>query len=380
MRETKVLEYSRQAVLQLLCEPPVPGQARAAVEYVHDYLDRKLKPSAIIHESHYVDRHYLEDYASYYARSFSSPPPVCQRIHFFTGLSHTDLQARFESAFKKKGAHTAFEQEISDKKFYLGFLVRRPLGGACIGRTVLRTYPVEDRRYYAVTRPYDVHLAGLTLKIDGLAYQEQDRGAAVCASTALWVALQRVAHVAGHRTPSPSEITRAAGSPFPASRGLELNQMAAALSSLGYVADLFEPKDNRALFRALVASCLRSQLPVILLISQKNKRTAEGPVQRGHAVTLTGYSEPPAVVKIPGAKAETPPLPMRGGSLTTVYVHDDNLGSHAHYELIDADEFADPDPRDEEGCLVLKLKRGRSDRADPAWWTVVGHLVGPPSA
>ena len=31
---------------------------------------------------------------------------------------------------------------------------------------------------------------------------------------------------------------------------------------------------------------------------------------------------------------------MKSGSLDVVYVHDDNLGSHAHYELFDSDEEA----------------------------------------
>jgi hypothetical protein len=259
MAVLKILPYTRDNVLRLLGnrDAPLPAQARAAVEYVHDYLAR-LKPLSIVHEDSYVDRHYLEDYAAYYARSFAAPGPVCERLHFFADHDDTKLSALLERAYAEKGKHEEIEQQIAEEQCYLGFVVRRPLG-ACIGRTVLRTYPVEAKRHYEVVRPYEVNIAGLRLRIDGLAYQEQDRGAAVCASTSLWVALQRVAHVAGHRTPTPSAITKAAASPFPASEGLTLGQMANALASLGYIADLFEPKDNRALFRALITTCLQSQ-------------------------------------------------------------------------------------------------------------------------
>lgn len=327
--------------------------------YLYDYLSA-LNATAVIVEGHYIDRHYLDEYAEYYARSFHPPTSTwCQRLHFFEGISDHDLEEKLAQAYESVDQAERIERELEDK--YLGFVVRRPLVGAAMGRTVLRTYPADSgRRHYEVVRPYRVHIAGLNLKVRGLAYQQQDRGAAVCASTALWSALQRVAYVNGHRTPTPRAVTRASQSPYPASTGLDDIHMAMALSNLGYIADTFAPLDNRKLFRAKVTACLASHLPVILLIAKKVATGADGEVLVGHAVTVTGYSEPPAVVDVPGPS----PIRMRSGSLEVIYVHDDNLGSHAHYELFDSDELDDADHK------KLMLRRGRSTVPNPPWWTV----------
>jgi hypothetical protein len=255
---------------------------------------------------------------------------------------------------------------------YLGFVVVRPLASAPVGRTVLRTYPPDGRRQYTTTRSYKAHLYGLTFEVAGLAYQQQDGGAAVCASTALWSSLQQIARIAGHRTPTPSEITEASGTPFAASYGLDDRQMATALASLGYAADHFSPAENRLLFRAKLAVALESRLPVVLLIS-KREPTGAGMTRVGHAVAVTGYAiegdaQP---VLVAASRAGVPRLPMLAASLRTIYVHDDNLGSHAHYELFDWDDEvgATGDP-------ALGLLRGRSDREPPSWLEAIVEIRG----
>ena len=78
---------------------------------------------------------------------------------------------------------------------YLGFMVIKPLPGSPIGRTVLRTFerdaPRGGRREFTAIRRYTVSLAGLSLSVRGLAFQQQDQGVSACATTALWSALQR---------------------------------------------------------------------------------------------------------------------------------------------------------------------------------------------
>ena len=93
----------------------------------------------------------------------------------------------------------------------------------------------------------------------------------------------------------------------------------------------------------------------------------------GHAVTVTGYRESePASITIGPAR-----LLVRGAEATTLYVHDDNLGSHAHYEFFDY--FAPGGPKG------LYLLRGRSNVVGPkpSWWRpdvwqVDGALVPKP--
>jgi hypothetical protein len=343
------------------------------VEYIIEYL-QALNSTSVVREGHYIDRHYLDDFVGYYAKSFHPPHPYTSRWHFFKTKSRDEidyiLSTAYENPKKLRSAQKALEE------LYLGFVVERPLKGAPIGRTVLKTYSISGRRHYEVVRPYKVHLAGIELGVHGLAYQQQDQGAAVCASTALWVALQRVAYVAGKRTPTPSMITAAANSPFPACYGLSDLQMAAALSALGYTADLMIPEDNRPLFRAKLVACLDSQLPVILLLSQKQK-THTGTTMAGHAVTVTGYSEPPSVLEIPPRTAGMKSIGMKGASVQTLYVHDDNLGSHAHYELFDSAE------KDCIGNPQQALRRGRSSGMPskywrPDEWMIDGALIPKP--
>lgn len=286
-----------------------------------------------------------------------------------------ELDRLFEDFFAAEDRDEV-EQNIQSK--YLGFVVRRPLRGARIGRTVLRTYEGDSGRLFTVVRPYRVHLGAIRLRVDGLAFQEQDVGAAVCASTSLWCALQKVAHVAGQRTPTPSMITAAAESPYAASEGLTDPQMATALARLGFAADTFTPGD-RSLFRARLAACLRSHLPVILMVENGG----------AHAVTCTGYRQPEGVepksvpvTDVDGADR----ILMRSGAITTICVHDDNLGGHAHYELhdyppkgIDWDRSTPIDHSEE-----LWLVRGHVEKESPWWWTptclrVLSALVPKPS-
>jgi hypothetical protein len=155
--------------------------------------------------------------------------------------------------------------------------------------------------------------------------------------------------MAGHRTPTPSTITAAANSPFPANQGLDYFQMSTAISGLGFIADRFVPHGNPALFKAKLIACLQSNLPVILFLEQPGQDGA-------HAVTLTGYGELPAARAVALSETGLEQVLLRGASVDTVYVHDDNLGAHAHYELIERDDR-------------IFLYRGRSDAPSEIWWT-----------
>lgn len=333
----------------------------ASVEYLWDYL-AELGAKTVLVEDDYIDRHFLDEFSHYYARAFQVPSARCQRFHFFAGDGEID---ELLNAAMTGDRSTRRDQQRKLNEKYLGFVVRRPLRNAPLGRTVLKTYPPDGgRRHYTAVRTYRVHVMGLTLKVDGLAYQQQDGGAAVCASTALWSALQNIAKTAGHRTPTPFEVTTASGSPFAASFGLDDRQMAVALSKLGYAADYLTPAENRARFRATLGVSLRSRLPVILLVS-RTEETGAGKIRVGHAIAVTGFalddtSRPIAVPMAYGL----PPVPMIEAAIETIYAHDDNLGSHAHYELFDWD-----DEKSDSGHLALGLLRGRSAGPHKAWWT-----------
>jgi len=346
-----------------------------SVEYLIGYL-RHIGVQAVVHEQVYLDRHFLDEFAEYYSRSFKPCSNACERLLFFASdLESTKVAFSNTFSGSETARHRAHERL---QGAFRGFSVKRPLKNATVGRTVVRCYPSDnERRRYTALRPYRVHLpSGCALTVHGLAFQQQDVGAAVCASTALWSALQRVAFVSGHRSPTPVQVTKAANSPFPASSGLDDQQMATALSNLGYNAERFSVAENRALFRAAVAACLDSRLPVVLLLRKKIK-TGAGEVWAGHAVTVTGYRFDTPSGEVPAPEDGGKTLKLRGAALDVVYVHDDNLGPHAHYELFDGadvDEFT--------GHASLMLRRGRNKKQD--WWTedewiVEGGLVPKPA-
>jgi hypothetical protein len=325
------------------------GADNPATEYVGEYL-KALGVRSLLIEEPYVDRHFLDEYATYYSRSFRAPVPRCKRIHAFV-LADVDLSSLLDRAYESLEGLSDAESKLQEA--YRGFIVIRPLRGAELGRTVLTTYAPVERRHYEVVRPYVAHVGGLKLEVHGLAYQQQDGGTSVCASIALWSALQKVAHLAGHRTPTPPEVTRAAHSPFPATHGLDLHQMATAITNLGYAADLLVPGNNRPRFRANLMSALRSHLPVVLCVLDQDEANA-------HAVTVTGYSDPlvPLDVTIPCAGRRQPDLlPTADASVRVIYVHDDNLGSHVHYELFDS-------TREHERHDELMLRRASSTEDD----------------
>lgn len=360
--KTTFLKFDVDAVTRIIDES-------ACSKYLIQYL-KEIGSMSCILEDHYIDRHYLEDFQEYYSRSFHPPVVSCKRLHFFN-CSASKLKKLFLNAYSSESDREQVENDLG--KNYLGFSVIRPLNYARIGRTVLKTYPLNGFRHIEVVRPYRVHISGISLKVNGLAFQQQDLGAAVCASTALWCALQRVSYVIGNRTPTPTAITKAAHSPLSACFGLTDDQMTFALSSLGFNADYFAPEQNHILFKAKIAACLQSQLPVILLLS-KQIQTGEFESHLGHAVTITGYREPQEIEDV--ITATDLHIPMKVGSLRDIYVHDDNFGCHAHYELSSSYDITTKK-------MILNLRRGCCSKLTPDdwiadYWDVSAALVPKP--
>jgi hypothetical protein len=178
------------------------------ISYLYNYLTH-LKCSTIVTEAPYVDRDFLDDYCSYYVRCFRDYSRFCKRVHFF---SRFDVGA-FESYLDGRSDAKSLLKKLKNK--YLGYVVAKPLPSAIIGRTVLRLW--EDtvtecndelgKRSIRCVRSYTPNLAGLDLKVRGLAFQEQDRVLAACATSALWSAFHRTAEAFDHPIPSLYEIT-----------------------------------------------------------------------------------------------------------------------------------------------------------------------------
>ena len=172
-------------------------QAPLQVRYLRGYL-ADLNAQVVLEEPDYFDRDYLAEYSAFYAKSTMPYGNRCRRLHFF---STSELNRRRLRAAAGSDGRSRWLM----RKHYLGFIVVRPLGASPLGRTVLRWYPDDgqDRppRIVEPSRNYLTHVAGVELKVRGLAWQQQDAGVGACATVALWSALHSSAFDDHHAVP-----------------------------------------------------------------------------------------------------------------------------------------------------------------------------------
>ena len=200
-------------------------------QYLLNYL-QGLNVKKVLIEPNYFDRDYLSEFSSFYSTSVYGYANICQRFHFFSD-DNID-RALFEKAV---GEDKNSRQILKDS--YLGFCVLRPIQTQ-FGRTVLKWYEdrEKDSNRLTVKREYVCHVAGVELKIEGLAWQQQDAGVGACATIALWSALQSSAFDDFHAIPTTAEITKLAnktaslGSKTFPSRGLTHFQLYEAIKGI----------------------------------------------------------------------------------------------------------------------------------------------------
>ena len=300
------------------------------VRYLASYLGhQELGTKTILVEHPYVDRHWLDEYAGYYATLLDPPRPKATRLHFFdVAWSLDDFKAHLATAIEGNGRN-----EIA--AHYLGFCVVRPLPAAPIGRTVLRTYgAVAERCFAPAALTHRVHLAGLTIELVGLPFQQQDQGVAACATTAIWSALTKVIRMDGGRAPTPYAVTMAATDhrvqtrAFPALAGLDLDQMATAIHEFEYQPHVFQRGGESDDFFLALKTYLRSGIPVVV-----RARVVDGDL---HALTLVGFRERGS------GTSDVGDLEIRNGDKTKLrsrgierwYAHDDRLGAYARLGFV----------------------------------------------
>lgn len=281
-------------------------------------------------ENHYIDRDYIEEHSHFYSKSLYPYDNWCRRVHFFS-LNETQLKAELSQvrAIGHQNGENEYRRkcrEFSDEH-YLGFSVIKPLSGSPVGRTVLKcpklAVPGDKRWQFDCIRSYKVHLAGIELTINGLAFQQQDVGVSACATTALWSSLQKTREFDEIFPATPAQITLLAtqrslpfGRPMP-SEGLTVDQMCQVVQALGASPVLFRAQNSTETIR-LLYSAITSGFAPVLIISSDVPDTAG----QSHAVTVTGMEINSA--KLPGNKK------WRDGSefLSAVFVHDDRLGPY----------------------------------------------------
>jgi hypothetical protein len=211
-------------------------------------------------------------------------------------------------------------------KAILALFVVKPLPQTVIGRTCLKTYPPEAARVYPTTRFYEANLFGIPLRVETLAYQEQDSVAAACATSALWSAFHGTGKLFQHTIPSPIEITKSATQNFLAemrslpNKGLTLEQMAHAVKNIG-----LEPfkigVSNLEWLKASASGYMRAGVPVILAGHLADTSVTPSEHMGGHAVAITGYrTDDNGLKPWPGTSFH-----LKSAKISKLYVHDDQI-------------------------------------------------------
>jgi hypothetical protein len=180
-------------------------------------------------------------------------------------------------------------------------------------------------------------LFGLLLKVDTLAFQEQDQVAAACATSALWSVFQGTGILFQHPIPSPVEITNIASahSPLetrtlPNKNGLNIAQMAHAIKSVGLEPFLVRAYDDFFLKGTLYAY-LNGKIPILMGLDLVDISTQPHSYIGKHAVAVTGYSL--------GGRTATPykcgqkEFLLKATRIDKIYAHDDQVGPFARMPI-----------------------------------------------
>jgi hypothetical protein len=330
-----VVPYSTPTLVSLLAAKTTHDSVNCKqhISYFHNYF-ADLSARTIVSESDYVDHDYLEDYASYYVKCFHDYERKCVRLHFF---QESFLKDEFKAALVDH--NSPLLQKICNS--YLGFIVVKPLPKTIVGRTCLKTYESQDVRFYPITREYKTSLFGINLVVKTLAYQEQDRVAAACATSALWSVFHGTGMLFQHAIPSPIEITKAALEKSPAetrnlpNTGLTFEQRGYAVRDIGLDPLIVKAK-NEYILKSTAYGYMRAGIPIYFSIQLYNGTTTIG----GHGVALTGYR-----LNCNG------PVPMnrtgfllKASRIEKIYVHDDQVGPFARMQF-DGKTVAITDPK-----------------------------------
>lgn len=320
-----VTPYSREALITCVCDETARKHqvsAKSHLNYLHKYLEH-IEAATILVEYHYTDRDYLEDFASYYIRCFTEYGRRCRRLHFF---SSEFTSSDFVGLLNGRGQ---LDQKTLQAA-YLGFIVLKPLPLTVVGRTCLATYANKTGRHFPAGRAYNVNLFGVELKTKRtIAFQEQDRVVAACATSALWSAFHATSVLFDHQVPSPVEITRAATENFPTehrsfpSVGLTSPMMARAIRTLSLEPFLVSAIDANILKSTLYAY-LRAGIPTVLGIDLYRTKAPHEHLGK-HAVVVAGYN-----IEQDGPVADPiDNFQLKAFRIDKIFVHDDQVGPFA---------------------------------------------------
>ena len=309
--------------------------------YIYKYNKSKNRKVVFIYENEYVDKHYIEDYASYYVSCFATYKKTCSRIHFF---QIDDEENDYKQALKDTlNGHPSFINNDN----YLGYVVVRPIPKTFLAKICLKPYHTntQEERFtqFIMLNKYSVSLFGIELGIDTIAFQEQDKILSACATTSLWSFYHAHPSMAHMTLPSSSTITKSAYPEqnghyreFP-NTGLSTDMICRSLRKYNLSPEYFEfsetnivedKKDKITLLQEYIHAYSSSGMPLILGIQVKENNDANS---KGlHAITILGYS----------LQSNKNNSNLISHNLDSLYVHDDRFGPFLKIDLKDDGNFS----------------------------------------
>lgn len=329
--------------------------SKKQVDYIYRYL-KDLGARSVLLEPDYVDKDYLEDYTRFYAHRFSNRGHRCARLHFFSDeVTHPVFDALLQ------GAST---EEL--EKTYLGFVVIKPLPKTFIGKTCLKPYKSleNSKNMVSLKRAYPVNLFGIDLRVNTIAFQEQDRVVSACATTSIWSALNALDWFSLRDISSCSAITTNAINLI---EGSSNNFPRAELSNKQILRALDAERlrhHNHSLVMAsredakvIIRSYLRSGLPLVLGsdVYKLNGARENADFVAGHAATIVGCKF--------------------GVDDECIYLHDDRFGPFARARLIDLSDYAPISSFPAGRAWGLALQ----DKSDQGEWEEIAEILLPNS-
>lgn len=307
------------------------------VLHLHEYCQNQGIKTIVL-ESDYIDRDYLEDYAAYYSRSFSSYSKKVGRLHFFnTSFTQGQFKNWLEVIPEKK------REELESS--YCGFMVIRPLPNTFFGKTVLRPpkSTLENSATLAIKKSYTANLSGFQFKTKTIGFLEQEKSVSACATSALWTIFQSTGPRWNHSIPSPVEITRmamekayASSRAFP-NNGLSAEQIADCIKALK-LDPLYVDVGHYSELKAILYAYLKARIPLILGVSMYNVH--EKRFLGEHAIAVVGYKMESNVAPVNyfGGGNKRKQLYLRSSFISSILVHDDQVGPFS--EMVFDDPFS----------------------------------------
>ncbi|WP_282160379.1 hypothetical protein [Ulvibacterium marinum] len=335
----KVEKYTKNSFAGAVTNAYTPKkiiQEKNQFKFLHEYLtSSELAVKTIVIEDNYISKDFLDGHASYYSYCFENYPNVCKRVHFF------------RNEFDEK----TFQNQILEKnddfwEDYLGFVVVKPIPITVIGFTVLKTYSNHGSlRSFWGTRDYLVHLFGIEININSLAFQEQDTVIAACATTAIWSMLNKASLDFHTILKTPSQITRDAdnvspdGSRLFPNKGLSLLQICQSIVNSGLVSEvkkgdvykdkIFKNVISGEYLQKILNAYSPIGIPIILVVLVPN-----GKSYGAHAITISGFKQEPLTTERPKDD-----ITWHAKNIIKLYAHDDQWGPFARVTFKNKMEF-----------------------------------------